>query len=329
MDRLFCMQVFVRVVEHQAFNKAAEALGVSRASVTEAVAQLERRLGVRLLNRTTRRVSVTDEGRSYYENCVRILDDIAEAEDGLSGARHEPRGRLRVSVPNSFVYASFFPRLSQFVARYPDLEVEIVFADRAVNLVEEGIDCAVRAVPVPDDSTLIARPISKVKRVTCASPDYLRRHGTPRSVAELAQHQCIRFISPSTGRVADWGFERGTEKLSFAPRGNFALTSLEGAVAAAVAGIGIAQVSDVLALRALRAGALQPLLLEWVVAGPSVMVVYPSNRYLTAKVRAFTEFAAEVYPPEGCWEEILKIGASQASRPRPRRASGRANAARA
>ncbi len=323
MDQLYCMRVFARVVEQGSFARAAEDLDIARPSATTAVAQLEKRLGARLLNRTTRRLSLTDEGRAFYEGCVRILDELAEVEDSLSGARHAPRGTLRVSTPNAFIQQAFFPALPRFLARCPELSVEIVLTDRAVNLVEEGIDCAVRAVPVPDDSTLIARPISKVKRVTCASPDYLRRHGTPRSVAELAQHQCIRFISPSTGRVADWGFERGTEKLSFAPRGNFALTSLEGAVAAAVAGIGIAQVSDVLALRALRAGALQPLLLEWVVASPSVMVVYPSNRYLTAKVRAFTEFAAEVYPPEGCWEEILKIGASQASRPRPRRAASR------
>ncbi len=311
MDRLFCMQVFVRVVEHQAFNKAAEALGVSRASVTEAVAQLERRLGVRLLNRTTRRVSVTDEGRSYYENCVRILDDIAEAEDGLSGARHEPRGRLRVSVPNSFVYASFFPRLSQFVARYPDLEVEIVFADRAVNLVEEGIDCAIRGVEIPKDAGLVVRELSAVRWLTCAAPAYLEAHGTPQNIGQLADFNCVRFISPSTGRRRDWLFEVDGEVVEIVPRGNLRLTSFDAVTQIAIAGGGIVQIPDALAFAAVMDGRLQPILTAYVAWAPSLVLVYPGNRYLTAKVRAFKEFFAEAFPKDGWWPQIaakLKAG---------------------
>ena len=318
MDQLYCMRVFARVVEQGSFARAAEDLEIARPSATTAVAKLEKRLGVRLLHRTTRRLSLTDEGRAFYEGCVRILDELAETEDSLSGARLAPRGRLRASTPNAFVHQEFLPALPGFLARHPALELELVVTDRAVNLVEEGIDCAVRAVSIPDDANLVARPISKVHWLTCASPAYLKKHGAPRSIAELERHNCIRFISPSAGRTMDWRFRNGEEQLTFAPRGNFGVTSLEGAVAAAVAGMGVAQVSDVLAIRALRAGELVPLLLDWAAPGPTLSVVYPSSRYLTAKVRAFAEFVAEIYKPEGCWPEIAALARPRRSRPRSR-----------
>src|SRR5512134_1637103 len=311
MDQLFCMRVFARVVEQSSFARAAEDLDVARPTATAAVAQLEKRLGVRLLHRTTRRLSLTDEGRAFYEGCVRMLDELAETEDALSGAHHSPRGRLRASIPNAFIHQQFFPALPGFLARHPQLELELVITDRAVNLVEEGIDCAVRAVALPDDSTLVARPISDVYWVTCASPSYLAAHGTPASVEELERHQCIRFISPSTGRTVDWRFRRGGEEIAFTPRGGLGVTSLEGAAAAAVQGVGIARVSDVLAIDALRSGALRPLLLEFTAPGPTVNVVYPGSRYLSAKVRAFSDFVASIYPRAGVWAEILETTRQQ------------------
>ena len=312
MDQLFCMRVFARVVEHGSFARAAEHFDIARPSATNAVATLEKHLGVRLLHRTTRRLSLTDEGRAFYQGCVRMLNDLAETEDALSGARLGPRGRLRASTPNAFIHQEFFPMLPRFLGRYPELSVELIITDRAVNMVEEGIDCAVRAVSLPEDSTLVvARRIADVKRVTCASPAYLETHGTPKSIAELERHNCIRFISPSTSRTVEWEFERGGERRSFTPRGNFGVTSLEGAVAAAAAGVGVAQVSDVLAMPELRAGKLKPLLVEWAVPGAPLQVVYPSNRYLSAKVRAFTEFVSEVFPLEGWWSEVVAMQASR------------------
>ncbi len=324
MDQLFCMRVFARVVEQGSFVRAAEDLDLARPTATIAVAQLEKRLGVRLLHRTTRRLSLTEEGRAYYEGCMRILDDIAETEDALSATRSSPRGRLRVSTPNALIHQAFFPALPTFLARYPELRVELVLTDRAVNMVEEGIDCAVRAVQIPDDSTLVARHISNVKWLTCASPQYLKAHGTPRGIEELDRHNCIRFISPSTGRLLDWRFDNGTERLAYEPRGNFGVTSLEGAVAGAAAGIGIAQVSDVLAIPELRAGTLKPLLVEWAAPGFPLTVVYPTGRYLTAKVRVFSDFVAEVYPMEGWWAEVTGMAApgSSATRPRGRKRAG-------
>lgn len=307
MDQLSCMRVFARVVEHGSFVRAAESLDLPKASATTAVADLEKRLGVRLLHRTTRRLALTDEGGAFYQTCVRVLEQLAEAEDALSGTRLAPRGRLRASVPNSFVHQQFFPALPRFLAEYPELELELVITDRAVNLVEEGIDCAVRAVAIPDDSTLIARRLTPVRRVTCASPEYVRARGMPASIVELERHDCIRFISPSTSRTTEWTFEKDGERVQFMPRGRLGVTSLEGAVAAAVAGIGIAQVSDVLALPELRAGVLQPLLTDWVSHAPAVAVVYPSHRYLTAKVKAFSNFVAELLPEEGWWERSPRL----------------------
>lgn len=295
------MQAFVRVVEHGAFGRAAEDLSASRASVTEAIGQLEKRLGVRLLNRTTRRLSLTDEGRSYYDDCVRVLDQIAEAEDKLSGARLSPRGRLRVSVPQSFVNEVFFPALADFMARYPQLSVEVMITDRAVNLIEEGIDCALRAVEIPPDSGLVARTLSSSRWLTCASPAYLDAHGAPECIEDLAQHECIRFISPSTGRPRDWVFEEEGQLRTCVPYGNLRLTSLGAATEAAVAGSGIAQVPDALAFSALLGGTLRAVLTERVAPAPPIMLVYPGNRYLTAKVRAFGEFFADVFPAQGWW----------------------------
>lgn len=307
MDQLFCMRVFARVVEQGSFARAAEDLDITRPSATTAVARLEKRFKVRLLQRTTRRLSLTDEGRAFYQGCVRVLDELAEAEDALSGAARAPRGRLRVSIPNSFIAQGFFPPLAAFLARHPDIALELVMTDRAVNLVEEGIDCAVRAVPTADDSTLVSRPISTVQRVTWAAPAYLDKHGAPRTPGELERHHCLRFISPSTGRTVDWRFRRGAEDVAYMPRGSFGATSLEAVAAAAAAGIGIAQISDALVLPLLRAGALKPILLDCVAPGPTLCVVYPSGRYLTAKVRAFADFAASFFPPEGAWPEVLAL----------------------
>lgn len=313
MDRLQCMAVFVRVVEQGAFARAADDLGLSRASVTAAIAQLEQRLGVRLINRTTRRLSLTDEGKGYYQACVRLLGEVAEAEDNLSGTRLAPRGKLRVTVPQSFVSDAFYPALAEFTQRYPDLEVEVVLTDRAVNLIEEGIDCALRCVEIPTDSALVARRLCPTRWLTCASPAYLASAGCmPRSLDDLGQHNCIRFVSPSTGRARDWEFEVDGERRIFVPHGNLFLTSLDAAIFSAIAGGGIAQVPDVLAFPAVLDGRLTPLLTDVAASAPSIMLVYPGNRYLTAKVRAFADFFARVFPSDGWWPLIAGKGVSAA-----------------
>jgi LysR family transcriptional regulator for bpeEF and oprC len=315
MDQFHCMRVFARVVELGSFARASEALEIPRPSATNAVAQLEKQLGVRLLHRTTRQLSLTEDGRVYYEACVRMLGDLAETEEQLSSARRSPRGKLRVSVPNSFIYDVFMRELPEFLARCPQLEVELDISNRAVNLVEEGIDCAVRALAIPDDSTLVARDIAKVRWLTCASPEYLEERGTPGNVADLAGHNCVRFVSPSTGRTLDWQFEKDGRREAHTPNGNLSVNSLEAAGAAAASGVGIAQVPEVLVIPMLQSRRLQPLLLDRAATAPSLKLVYPSNRYLTAKVRAFAEFTAEIYPSAGWWTEIAAMGAPRETAP--------------
>lgn len=296
MDQVFAMRMYVRVVELGSFIRASEEFDVARSTATQCVAGLEKRLGVRLLHRTTRTLTPTQDGRAYYESCVRILADLAEAEESLSGARSRPRGKLRVSTPTGFLRLIFFPSLPRFLERYPELELEVLINDRALNLVEEGIDCAVRAAPIADDSMLVARHVSKIRWITCASPAYLRKHGTPKEVADLERHNCIRFLSPSTGRIADWQFEKDGERTTFEPRGNLAVNALEAAAAVASYGVGIAQAPEPLVSQALRDKALKAVLADHIAPAPSLQVVYPSNRYLTAKVRAFADFVAEIFP---------------------------------
>ena len=304
MDQLSCMRVFVRVVEQGAFARAADDLGMSRASVTTALSHLEKRLGVRLLQRTTRRLCLTEEGRAYYNDCVRILGEIAEAEDNLSGAQASPRGRLRVSIAQSFEALGFFPLLHDFMRQYPALSLEVIVTDRAVNLVEEGIDCALRAVDLAPDSVLVARKLVTARWLTCASPDYLAARGTPRTIAELAGHNCIRFISPSTGRAREWLFDDNGIQTKLKPEGNMRLTSLDAAVAAARTGAGIVQVPDLLAFRAVMDGGLRPILTEHIVQAPNLMLAYPGNRYIPAKVRVFASFFEKALPREGWWPKI-------------------------
>lgn len=309
------MRVFIRIVEQGSFARAADNLGVSPASITAALTDLEKRLGARLLNRTTRKLSLTEEGRTYYEDCVRILDELAEAEDAISTARLSPRGRLRVSIAQSFEALSFFPLLNEFMQAYPELQVEVIVTDRAVNMVEEGIDCALRAVEISADAPLIARKVLVSHWVTCASPDYLAAHGTPHCIAELAGHNCIRFISPSSGKPREWPFNVNGERRTLSPAGSISMTSLDGAVAAARTGAGIAQVPDVLAYSAILNNELQPILTEHVTEGVPVMLVYPANRYLPARVRAFATFFEKAYPEQGYWPMIaahLEAGRSLA-----------------
>ncbi len=315
MDRLFCMQVFVRVVENGAFTRAAESMGIARATATAAVAELERKLNVRLLNRTTRRMSVTEEGQSYYASCVRLLGEVAEAEDALSGARQVPRGRLRVSVPNSFVDALFFPALARFHEQYPELEIELVFTDRAVNLVEEGVDCALRGVEIPEDSGLVARRLSACHWLTCAAPSYLAEAGVPQEPADLVHHSCIWFISPSTGRPRDWLFRDGDKTISMVPSGKLRLTSFHAAVQVATATGGIIQIPDLLGYSAVRKGLLQPILTRYVADAPPLHLVYPGSRYVPAKVRVFKEFMLQIFPREGWWAEIEARSAVPAQSP--------------
>lgn len=304
MDHFSCIRMFVRVVEQGSFVRVAEGLSVAPSTVTYGIAQLEREVGARLLHRTTRRVSATEEGRRYYEVCQRVLDELREVQEDLSQAKAAPQGRLRVSLAHGFAQHVLYPALPRFFARYPRLALDLMVTDRAVNLVEEGVDCAVRASPVEPDANLVARPIATLHWVTCASASYVAERGLPGSPEALHSHECIGFVSPTTGRTADWVFEREGRRQMHAPAGRLSVSSLEAAANAAVAGLGIAQVPDPLVYELVRQGRLQPVLVDHVALASPVHVVYLRNRYQVSRLRAFTDFIAEIHPPEGWWTDI-------------------------
>ncbi len=316
MDRLHGMRAFARVAELASFARAADSLELSRARVSELVAALERALGARLLHRTTRRISLTDDGRAYYERCARILADVEEAEATVAGARAAPRGRLRVDMPMALARQFLVPALPRLLARHPELALEVRLENRAIDLVEEGVDCAI-SYGEPLDGDLVARRIGTTHLVTCAAPGYLARQGAPRAPADLARHNAVAFLALATGRPAEWVFERRGVRTALRPAGNLAFNSMEACVEAAAAGLGTTQVLSALAHGAIVDGRLVPVLVDWAAAGPALYLVYPPNRQQSARIRAFAGFAAEVFAAaDAGWRDIV---ATARNMPRRRR----------
>jgi LysR family transcriptional regulator for bpeEF and oprC len=296
MDRLQGMEVFRWVVDLGSFSKAADRLDISKATVTAHIAALEGRLGVRLLNRTTRRLALTEDGTAYLEHVRRVLADVEETDAILSAGRTVPRGVLRVDLPISIGRQFVVPALPRFAGQYPELKLIAILEDRRADFVEAGIDAAVRMGPL-EDSSLVARRVYEASFVACASPDYLALHGTPETPANLARHSCLGLYAVSRGQVLDWQFEKGGERMSFTPGGALSISNGEALLDTAVAGAGIAMVLDMMASRWIASGALRPVLQDWQRRDRyPISVVYPQNRHLSAKVRAFTDFVAGLFP---------------------------------
>lgn len=297
MDRLQAMEVFVRVVESGNFTRAAEGLRLPKATVTTLIQKLESHLGAKLLNRSTRRMNVTADGAAYYERCRRILGEVEETEQALSHTRAVPRGRLRVDVPGSFGRNVLMPALPDFFARYPDIKLELGCSDRPVDLTEEGVDCVVRGGDV-EDSALVARRVADCEFVICAHVDYIRRHGAPKHPSELAQHQCINYFFAKSGKIFEWSFNRGDERLVIPVQGRIAVNDGDAYVAAGMHGLGIMQVPMIQVGPALASGKLLRLLTDWRMDTLPVYVMYPQNRHLSAKVRVFVDWVAEMFSGE-------------------------------
>jgi LysR family transcriptional regulator for bpeEF and oprC len=296
MDRLTAMQVFARVVELGSFARAASALTLSRARTSEAVQALESALGTRLLHRTTRRLSLTDDGRAYYERVARILADIAEAETEVVRSRGSARGRLRVDLPVALARLFVVPKLPALLKRHPELELELRLENRSIDLTREGVDCVI-SYGEPEDPDLVAQRLATTHLVTCAAPSYLARRGVPKEPGDLERHNCIAFLALRTARPALWQFQREGSLVSQQPRGNLAFNSMEACVDAAVAGLGSTQVLSSVAHTAIREGKLTPLLAEFTSPGPALFLAYPPNRHASARLRAFAQFAKEVFAP--------------------------------
>lgn len=294
MDRLQAMQVFTRVVDTNSFTKAAETLDLPRASVTTIIQNLEAYLGVRLMHRTTRRLSLTPDGAAYYERCVRILADVDETESTLQNGSKKPHGKLRVDMPGSLGRTIVIPALCEFRTRYPDIDLQLGFSDRPVDLLQEGVDCVLR-VGALDDSSLVARRIGLFECVTCASPDYLARAGEPRTIEELNQYQAVNYFSSKTGRIIDWSFLVDGKEIEVKMPGSVSVNDADAYVTCALEGFGLIQMALFMVLPHLRSGALKEVLPEWKPLPMPISAVYPHSRHLSPKVRVFVDWVAEVF----------------------------------
>ncbi|WP_186228995.1 LysR family transcriptional regulator [Burkholderia gladioli] len=290
MDNLNGIVAFVRTAETLSFVAAGRKLGISASAVGKTIARLERSLGVRLFHRTTRRVTLTEEGRHFHERCHRILEELRDAEATLSASAQTPRGRLRVSLP-VIGYRFLLPVLPAFSARYPDIELDLDFNDRLVDVVEGGFDAVIRSGQL-SDSSLMSRRLGPFRFVLCASPDYLARAGVPRGLADLAAHEGVRYRFPTTGKLQPWSLlPDGGEP----PNLRCAMTcnNMEALRGAVIAGFGIGFMPDFLARDALAAGSLVEVLEPHSTAPGQFSILWPSSRQLSPKLRVFVDFMCE------------------------------------
>lgn len=290
MNKLLAMEVFVQVVDAGGFTRAADNMKLPKATVSTLVQALENALAVKLLNRTTRHVRVTTDGAAYYARCVRILADVRDAEDNVALGHLSPSGRLRVDAPTGLASEIIIPALPDFVERYPDIRLELGCSDRPVDLIEEGVDCAIRGDRRLADSTLIARRVGTMRYATCASPAYLARHGCPEHPDDLVDHRCVNYFSARTGRMFDWDFSRGDERVQVSLSSHVALNDSYAYTAAGLGGLGIVQMAAFLMAPMIADGRMVPVLADWSNDPMPIHVVYPLNRHLSAKVRAFVEW---------------------------------------
>lgn len=290
MDRFDAMRVFTRVTERRSFTLAADDLGLPRSTVTDAIKDLEKRLGVRLLQRTTRHVSPTLDGEAYYQRCLSILADIEEAEGAFAGVK--PKGLLRIDVHGTLARHFILPGLPQFLKAYPEIELHMSEGDRLADLIREGIDCVLR-VGEPKDSDMIARRVAMLDEVTLAAPGYLEQFGKPANLEALAKgHRMIGFHSTATGSVLPLEFVIEGRVRTIALPATVSVSAAESYVAAAKLGLGLIQVPRYHAEAALKSGELIEVLRRFRPAPTPVSLLYPRNRQLAPRVRAFLDWAA-------------------------------------
>lgn len=290
MDRLTAMEIFTNVVEFEGFSAAASRLGISRASVSKQVIQLEESLGARLLNRTTRRVSVTEVGEAYYERCKRVLAEVEEADQLVEQLHSEPRGTLKVSAPMSFGVAHVGPAVSEFLSEYRELAISLTLNDRFTDLIEEGFDVALR-ITQSADTSLVARRLAGVRCVMTATPAYLERHGMPTKPQDLGDHQCLSYIYLASG--LEWPMFGPNGGTSVKVTGPLKANNGEVLVQAARQGLGIALLPNFLVRDEIEKGDLVPVLERYRLPELSVYAVSPPNRFPARKVQAFISFLAE------------------------------------
>ena len=300
-DVLAGMRVFTAVVEAGSFAAAADKLDLSRGMTSRYVAQVEAHLGVRLLNRTTRRLSLTDAGQDYYQRAAQVLAMVEEAERAAAQGAAAPRGTLRINTSVGFGARHLGPAISDYLTRYPSVKVDVVLNDRVVDLVEEGFDVAVRIARRVDPG-LVARPITRARLVACASPDYLRRHGIPKTPADLARHNCLTYAY--SGPQNEWRFTRRGREQVITATGHLHGNNGDIISNAAAEGLGVIVQPTFLLHELLRTRRLVRVLAEWEVADSTIYAVYPSRQFLAPKVRAFIDLLLERFGDNPYWDRL-------------------------
>ncbi|HAT32827.1 MAG TPA: LysR family transcriptional regulator [Janthinobacterium sp.] len=293
MDQFKAMQIFKCVALCKSFTQAAEQLDLPKPTVTNAVQSVEQQLGVRLLQRTTRKVSLTLEGGIYLERCIRLLDDLEDVNALFQGPDHLPSGTIRVDLPERLAHQSVIPALPDFFKQYPDIQVRLGSNDRYIDLVGEGIDCAVR-VGTLRDSSLIAKRIGELAQLNVAAPAYLERHGRPHNLADLARHYAVNYFSSQSGRDLDWEYEEDGHSRTIAMRSLVSVSSTEAYLASCRAGLGLIQAPRMGMQEYLASGELEEVLPRWRPAPLPVAIVYSHNKHLSPRVRVFVDWLAGV-----------------------------------
>jgi DNA-binding transcriptional LysR family regulator len=304
MDKLDAMNAFAKVVAAGSYAEAARRLGLTRSAVSKAVMELEQLLGARLLDRTTRRVAPTEAGRAYYERCVMILADVAETEIQISRLHDAPRGVLKVNAPMSFGIRYLGSAVADFMARYPDLKIELILNDRVIDPLEEGVDVTVR-IGALADSSLIARRLAPARLVLAAAPAYLKRQGMPRTLEDLAAHQCLTYGHMAAAQR--WTLQR--DGVAIAVPVNSRLCSNNGDVLreAALSGIGITNLPTFLIGPDIKAGRLRLVLADMLPAPLGIYALYAPNRYLAAKTRVFIDFLSQRFGDDPDWDAFDRV----------------------
>jgi len=293
MDRYTALLVFRHVAELNSFAEAARRLGLSSAAISKNIAELEAYVGIRLINRTTRRMALTEEGRVYLEHVTRGLDALADADEALSPIRTAPTGTLRVSAPMTFTLLSLSARIPRFLSRYPGVKLDLHLDDRRVDLVRDGFDMAIRGSDALEDSSLIARTLTIMPHVLCAAPSYFEAHGKPRTPSDLKALNCIRFSL--SGHADVWEFKKGERIERVTVEARYSVNSSLAVRDALRAGFGVSLIPYPYVEQDLREGRLQPALEEWRTVDTTLHAIYSSRQHLAPKVRAFIAFLLEEF----------------------------------
>ena len=302
MDKLLSIKAFVTVVDTGGFTSAAEILPISRSGVSKHLSELETSLGGRLLHRTTRRISLTQAGKAYYEKCKQILEAVDEAEALVTGISGTPKGLLRINAPMSFGNKWMGPVLASFRKKHPDVEIDITLTDRQIDIVEEGYDATIR-ITRPRDSSLVARKISPCQFIIAAAQQYLKLSGTPKTIEDLKHHNCLLYHYRPNRDL--WAFQHHQKEVTVKVSGSLVTNNGDLICSAGIHGMGIAMLPTFILYKAIECGKLTPILKDYSIRQSSIYVVYPTNRLLSEKVRIFSEFMARHFAGTPQWDKNI------------------------